>query len=69
MESISSTTYSYTIQSIISCNRNLLSSLFIELKETNVIFEPRIQEILFIPINIIVKVFKSEDPKGLQVSN
>jgi len=69
MQSISSTTYSYIIQSIISCNRNLLSSLFIELKETNVIFEPniRIQEILFIPINIIVKVFKSD--KGLQVSN
>ena len=45
---------------IISCNGNLLSSLFIVLKETNGIFGPRIQDILFIPINVYVKASKSD---------
>ncbi|KYM76697.1 hypothetical protein ALC53_12883 [Atta colombica] len=35
VQSISSTTHSYIIQPIISCNGNLLSSLFIVLKETS----------------------------------
>ena len=30
----------------------------IVLKETNDIFEPRVRETLFIPINVIVKAFK-----------
>jgi len=58
-QSISSTTYSYAIQPIISCNGNC-SSLFIILKETNGIFGPRVQEILFTPINVIVKASKSD---------
>jgi len=46
------------IQPIISCNGNLLSFLFIALKETNGIFGLRVQEILFTPINVIVKASK-----------
>jgi len=44
VQSISSTTHSYTIQPIISCNGNLLSSLFMILKEVNSIFGTRIQK-------------------------
>ncbi|KYN12159.1 hypothetical protein ALC57_15678 [Trachymyrmex cornetzi] len=56
---ISSTTHSYTIQPIISCNGNLLPPLFIVLKEANGIFGPRVQETLFTTINVIVKASKS----------
>ncbi|KYQ56129.1 hypothetical protein ALC60_04952, partial [Trachymyrmex zeteki] len=59
VQSISSTTHSYTIQPIISCNGNLLSPSFIVLQETNGIFGPRVKEILFTPINVIVKASKS----------
>ncbi|KYN28720.1 hypothetical protein ALC57_01682 [Trachymyrmex cornetzi] len=59
VQSISLTTHSYTIQPIISCNGNLLSPLFIVLKETNGIFGPKVQETLFTPINAIVKASKS----------
>ncbi|KYN31568.1 hypothetical protein ALC56_14066 [Trachymyrmex septentrionalis] len=52
-------TFKKSIQPIISCNGNLLSCLFIVLKETNDIFESRVQETLFIPINVIVKASKS----------
>ncbi|KYN11444.1 hypothetical protein ALC57_16401 [Trachymyrmex cornetzi] len=38
----------------------IIIDLFIVLKETNGIFGPRVQEILFIPINVIVKASKSE---------
>jgi len=46
------------IQPIISYNGNLLSPLFIVLKEINDIFGSRVQEILFTPINVIVKASK-----------
>lgn len=59
VQSISSTTHSYTIQPIISCNGNLLSPLFIVLKEANGKFGPRVEENLFKPENVIVKASKS----------
>ncbi|EFN84585.1 hypothetical protein EAI_12489, partial [Harpegnathos saltator] len=60
VQSISSTTHSYTIQPIISCNGNLLSPLFIVLKEASVgKFGPRVEENLFKPENVIVKASKS----------
>lgn len=59
VQSVSSTTHSYTIQPIISCDGNLLSPLFIVLKETNGVFGPRVQETLFKPTNVIVKASKS----------
>jgi len=51
--------YTHTPYNLTSCNGNLLSSLFIVLKETN-IFGPRVQETLFTP-NVIVKASKSEN--------
>ncbi|KYN43248.1 hypothetical protein ALC56_02311 [Trachymyrmex septentrionalis] len=51
VQSISSITHSYTIQSIISCNGNLLLLLFIVLKKNNLIFTS---------INVIVKASKSD---------
>lgn len=59
VQSVSSTTHSYTIQPIISCNGNLLSPLFIVLKEANGEFGPRVQETLFKLTNVIVKASKS----------
>ena len=47
------------IQPIISYNGNLLSPLFIILKEINSISGPRVQETLFTSINVIVKASKS----------
>jgi len=47
MQSLASTTHLYTIQPIISCDGNLLSPLFIVLKEANSRFGPRVEENLF----------------------
>jgi len=59
VQSIPSTTHSYTIQPIISCNGKLLSPLFIVLKEVDGSFGPRVKETLFKPTNVIVKASKS----------
>ncbi|XP_025160400.1 uncharacterized protein LOC112589848 [Harpegnathos saltator] len=59
VQSISSTTHSYTIQPIISCDGKLLSPLFIVLKEIHGRFGPRVEENLFKPINVIAKTSKS----------
>ncbi|XP_071579285.1 uncharacterized protein, partial [Temnothorax nylanderi] len=59
VQSVSSTTHSYTIQPIISCNGKLLSPLFIVLKEVTGRFGPRVEENLFKPTNVIVKASKS----------
>jgi hypothetical protein len=59
VQSIPSTTHSYTIQPTISCNGKLLSPLFIVLKEVDGRFGPRVQETLFKPTNAIVKASKS----------
>ncbi|XP_071581536.1 uncharacterized protein [Temnothorax nylanderi] len=59
VQSVSSTTHSYTIQPIISCNGKLLSPLFIVLKEVTGRFGPRVEENLFKPRNVIVKASKS----------
>jgi len=58
VQSVSSTTHSYTIQPIISCSGNLLSPLFIVLKEADGKFGPRVEENLFRPTNV-VKASKS----------
>jgi len=59
VQSLASTTHSYTIQPIISCDGNLLSSLFIVLKEANDRFGPRVEENLFRPTNVIIKASQS----------
>jgi len=59
VESLASTTHSYTIQPIISCDGNLLSPLFIVLKEANGRFGPRVEENLFRPTNVIIKASQS----------
>jgi len=59
VQSLASTTHSYTIQPIISCDGNLLSPLFIVLKEANGRFGPRVEENLFRPTNVIVKASQS----------
>lgn len=59
VQSVSSTTHSYTIQPIISCSGNLLSPLFIVLKEADGRFGPRVEENLFRPTNVVVKASKS----------
>ncbi|XP_071641522.1 uncharacterized protein [Temnothorax longispinosus] len=53
------TTHLYTVQPIISSNGKLLSPLFIVLKEVTGRFEPRVEENLFKPTNVIVKASKS----------
>jgi len=54
LQSLASTIHSYMIQLIISCDGNLLSPLFIVLKEANGTFGPR-EKNLFRPTNVIVK--------------
>lgn len=57
VQSVSSTTHSYTIMPLISAN--LLSPLYIDLKESTGTFGPRVQETLFRPVNIYVEASKS----------
>jgi len=45
VQSLATTTHSYTIQAIISCDGNLLSPLFNVLKEANGRFGPREKKI------------------------
>lgn len=58
-QSISSMTHNYTILSTISANGQLLSPLFLVLKEINGVFGPRVEETLFRPTNIFLTVSKS----------
>jgi hypothetical protein len=54
VQSISSTTHSYTIQPTISVDGDLLSPLFVVLQEPNGKFGPRVKENLFQAPNIYV---------------
>jgi len=65
VQSLVSTTYSYTIQPIILCDGNLLSPLFIVLKETNGRFRPKVEKNLFRPTNIIIKASQSDKTSGI----
>ncbi|XP_015434023.1 PREDICTED: uncharacterized protein LOC107189858 [Dufourea novaeangliae] len=59
VQSVSSTTHSYTILPTISASGQLLSPLFMVLKETNGEFVPRVQENLFRSANVFVTASKS----------
>lgn len=59
VQSISSTTHSYTIQPLISADGRLLSPLFMVLKERTGEFGPIVEEKLFRPINVYVTASKS----------
>ncbi|XP_032682282.1 uncharacterized protein LOC116849335 isoform X2 [Odontomachus brunneus] len=59
VQSVSSTTHSYTIMPIISASGRLLSPLYIVLKESTGTFGPRVQETLFRPVNIYIQASKS----------
>lgn len=59
VQSISSTTHSYTIQPTINANGKLLSPLFIVLKEAKGEFGPRVEKELFRPENVLVTASKS----------
>ncbi|XP_015118296.1 uncharacterized protein LOC107041972 [Diachasma alloeum] len=60
VQSITSTTHSYTIQPTISADAKLLSPLFIVYKEPSGTFGSRVQKNLFRPSNIYVTASKSE---------
>jgi len=60
VQSTSATTHSYTIQSIISADDRLLSSLFIVLKEPSRTLGSRVQETMFTPNNIFIMASKSD---------
>ncbi|XP_076165796.1 uncharacterized protein LOC143145892 [Ptiloglossa arizonensis] len=59
VQSVSSTTHSYTILPTISASGHLLSPLFMVLKETSGEFGPRVEESLFRPANVYVTASKS----------
>ncbi|XP_039312535.1 uncharacterized protein LOC120359376 [Solenopsis invicta] len=59
VQSISSTTHSYTIMPLISASGNLLSPLYIVLKGSTGTFGPRVEETLFRPVNIYIQASKS----------
>lgn len=59
VQSISSTTHSYTIQPIISASGQLLSPLFIVLHEPTGKLGPRVQEHMFRPENVYISVSRS----------
>lgn len=59
IQSISSTTHSYTIQPTISADGRLLSPLFLVLKEPTGKFGPVVQETLFRPNNVFLTASKS----------
>ena len=58
VQSISSTTHSYTIQPTISADGKLLSAIYLVLKETSEKFGPIVQKTIFQPINVFVAVSK-----------
>ncbi|XP_046744322.1 uncharacterized protein LOC124410191 isoform X2 [Diprion similis] len=59
VQSISSTTHSYTIQPTISADGKLLSPLYLVLKEIGGDFGPRVEKTLFKPTNVFVSASKS----------
>ena len=59
VQSISSTTYSYTIQPTISVDGKLLSPLYHVLKEMGGDFGPRVEKTLFKRTNVFVSASKS----------
>ncbi|XP_046473924.1 uncharacterized protein [Neodiprion pinetum] len=59
VQSISSTTHSYTIQPTISADGKLLSPLYLVLKEIGRDFGPRVEKTLFKPTNVFVSASKS----------
>ncbi|XP_071050604.1 uncharacterized protein [Onthophagus taurus] len=59
VQSVSSTTHSYTIQPVISADGKLLSPLFIVLKEPSGSFGPRVANTMFKADNIYVLASKS----------
>ena len=59
VQSIYSTTHSYTIQPTISADGKLLSPLYLVLKESSGKFGPIVQETIFQPINVFVAASKS----------
>ena len=59
VQSISSTTHSYTIQPTISADGKLLSPLYLVLKEIGGDFGSRVEKTLFKPTNVFVSASKS----------
>ncbi|XP_070529783.1 uncharacterized protein [Cardiocondyla obscurior] len=59
VQSVSAKTHSYTIMPIISASGNLLSPLYLVLKESTGTFGPRVKESLFRPVNIYIQASKS----------
>ncbi|CAK9829716.1 hypothetical protein ANTRET_LOCUS7011 [Anthophora retusa] len=59
VQSVSSTTHSYTIQPTISADGQLLSPLFIVLKESTGHFGPIVEQHLFRPVNVYLAASKS----------
>ena len=59
IQSVSSTTHSYTIMPIISASGRLLSPLYIVLKESTGTLGPIVQRTLFRPVNIYIGASKS----------
>ncbi|XP_043275484.1 uncharacterized protein [Venturia canescens] len=59
VQSVSSTTHSYTIQPTISADGKLLSPLFLVLKEPTGKIGPIVEKTLFRPDNVYIEVSKS----------
>lgn len=59
VQSITSTTHSYTIQPTVSADGKLLSPLFLVLKEPSGKFGPTVENTLFRPDNVYIEVSKS----------
>ena len=59
VQSVSSTTHSYTIQPLISATGQLLSPLFLVLKESTGQFGPVVEKNLFRPENVYVEASRS----------
>ena len=59
VQSVSSTTHSYTIQLTVTANGRLLLPLFIVLKEKGGKFGSTVEKTLFRPTNVCVKASKS----------
>ncbi|XP_046434505.1 uncharacterized protein LOC124186668 [Neodiprion fabricii] len=59
VQSVTSTTHSYTIQPTISADGKLLSPSFIVLKEPSGTFGPIVEQHLFRPPNVFITAFKS----------
>lgn len=59
VQSVSSTTHSYTIQPLISATGELFSPLFLVLKESSGQFGPVVEQNLFRPENVYIQASKS----------